>query len=93
LKVLGLRFNYITNDGATYLHEKLTSHKTKIEEVFLRNNLIDDMTINNLEKINDGKKTMFALDLLEKLKYLDPRRLERSVWISPINNVNLQSLK
>lgn len=48
LKILGLRFNYITNVGATYLYNKLTSNKTKVEEIFLRNNLIDDMAVNNL---------------------------------------------
>lgn len=31
LKILGLRFNYITNIGATYLYNKLTSNKTKVE--------------------------------------------------------------
>lgn len=31
--------------------------------------------------------------MLEKLKYLDPGRLERTVWIHPINNINLQNLK
>ena len=31
LKILGLRFNYITNVGATYLYNKLTSNKTKVE--------------------------------------------------------------
>lgn len=75
LKVMGLRFNYITNVGATYLHNKLTGNKTKVEEVFLRNNLIDDAAINNLEQIKEHEQSTIAIDVLEKLKYLDPERL------------------
>ena len=31
--------------------------------------------------------------MLEKLKYLDTERMERSVWIHPIQNISLPSLK
>ncbi len=31
--------------------------------------------------------------MLEKLKYLDSERLERTIWIHPINSINLQNLK
>lgn len=31
LKILGLRFNYITNVGATYFYNKLASNKTRVE--------------------------------------------------------------
>jgi hypothetical protein len=93
LKVLGLRFNYITNGGATYLYNKLTTSKTKVEEVFLRNNLVDDIATSNLEQIKTHEHSTIAVDLLEKLKYLDSGRLERTVWIYPMDKINLQSLK
>lgn len=51
LIILGLRFNFINNIGATYLFNKITAAKTKIEEIFLKNNLIDDVALNNLEHI------------------------------------------
>lgn len=93
IKILGLRFNFITNNGATYMYNKLTSGKTRIEEVFLKNNQIDDMALNNLEHIRDFEKSTISIDMLEKLKYLDAERMERSVWIHPISNINLQNLK
>jgi hypothetical protein len=90
---LGLRFNYITNGGATYLYNKLTTTKTKVEEVFLRNNLVDDMAISNLEQIKNHEKSTIAVDLMERLKYLDSGKLERTIWIHPVIGINLQNLK
>ena len=57
LKILGIRFNFITNVGGTYMYNKLTANKTMIEEVFMRNNLIDDMAINNLDMIKAHEKS------------------------------------
>lgn len=51
------------------------------------------MATNNLQQIKDHEKSSIAVDLLEKLKYLDPARLERTVWIHPVENINLQNLK
>ena len=92
LKILGLRFNFITNVGGTYLYNKLTGTKTMVEEIFLRNNLIDDMAINNLDMIKSHEKSNISIDLLEKIKYLDSDRNERTIWIHPIENINLQNL-
>lgn len=55
--------------------------------------MIDDVAVNNLEQIQKHEKSAIALDVLEKLKYLDPEKLERTIWIHPINNINLQNLK
>ena len=53
LKILGLRFNFITNNGATYMYNKLVSVKNSVEEIFIKNNQIDDMALNNLEQIKN----------------------------------------
>lgn len=52
------------------MYNKLVTSKTQVEEVFVRNNQIDDVGVNGLERIKDEKKSTIALDLLEKLKYL-----------------------
>lgn len=93
IKILGLRFNFITNVGATYMYNKLAGSKNVIEEIFLRNNLIDDIALNNLEQIKEHEKSRISIDMLEKLKYLDPERSERTIWVHPIEGVNLQNLK
>ena len=53
LKILGLRFNFITNNGATYMYNKLVSVKNSVEEILIKNNQIDDMALNNLEQIKN----------------------------------------
>ena len=81
LKVLCYRFNFITNSAAEYLITQITSKPNKLEEVFMRNNSLDDIGISNL----------YAL--LEKIKYLEPEKSDRTVWIHPIASINLQKLK
>ena len=93
IKILGLRFNFITNNGATYMYNKLTGAKTCVEEIFIKNNQIDDMALNNLDQIRVYEKSKIAIDMLEKLKYLETERMERSVWIHPIQNISLPTLK
>jgi hypothetical protein len=76
-----------------FFYNLLTTKKTKIEEVFLRNNLIDDAAISQLDQIKRHVNCPITMDLVEKLKYLDSERLERTIWIHPINSINLQNLK
>ena len=59
----------------------------------MKNNQIDDMALNNLEQIREFEKSPISIDMLEKLKYLDSEKMERTVWIHPIQNINLHSLK
>lgn len=42
--------------------------------------------------IEESKSTI-SIDLLEKVKYLDQDRLDRTVWIHPISQINLGALK
>ena len=63
-----------------------------VEEIFMRNNLLDDVAINNLDLIKSHEKSNISIDLLEKIKYLDSDKCERSIWIHPIENMNLQNL-
>lgn len=79
--------------GATYLCNKLTSSNTKVEEVFLANNLVDDAAINNLEQIRDHEKSRLYIDIFDKLKYIEQERLERTIWIHPIDRISLHRLK
>jgi hypothetical protein len=64
LKILCLRFNFITNLGATYLLNKISGNANKMEEIFIRNNLLDDLGINNLDSIHTQEKSKVSIDLL-----------------------------
>ena len=59
----------------------------------MRNNSLDDVGINNLFLIQDQKKSKLSIDLLEKIKYLEQEKSDRTIWIHPIANINLQKLK
>jgi hypothetical protein len=54
IKILGLRFNFLTNTSVIYLLNKLTGTKTQVEELFVKNNLIDDEGIYKLNAIHDA---------------------------------------
>jgi predicted nucleotide-binding protein (sugar kinase/HSP70/actin superfamily) len=76
-----------------FFYNLLTTKKTKIEEIFLRNNLIDDAAISQLDHIKRHVNCPITMDLVEMLKYFDSERLERTIWIHPINSINLHNLK
>ena len=38
-------------------------------------------------------KQELSIDLLERVKFLDQERLDRTVWVHPISSINLASLK
>jgi len=93
LKVLGTRFNFLTNVGITYLYNKIQGAKTKVEEIFVKNNLMDDRGLYNLSQIFNEDKSKLNIDILAKVKYLEQEKSERTIWVHPIMGVNLQNLK
>lgn len=72
---------------------QLFSHPNKIEEIFMRNNSVDDVGINKLNIIHEENKSKLSIDLLEKIKYLEQEKSDRTVWIQPIEGIYLQKLK
>jgi hypothetical protein len=41
----------------------------------------------------EASKVNISIDMIEKLKYLDQEKLDRTVWVHPIASINLASLK
>ncbi len=93
LKVLCFRFNFITNSTADYLITQITTKPNKLEEIFMKNNNLDDIGIGNLYSLHEKSKTKVSIDILERIKYLEQEKSDRTVWIHPISNINLQNLK
>lgn len=54
---------------------------------------MDDRGLSNLEKVHEEDHSKIAIDSLRKIKYLEQDRSERTVWIHPIQGINLQNLK
>ncbi len=93
MRVLCFRFNFVTNSAAEYLITELSTKPNKIEEIFMKNNALDDVGINSLYSIHEQNKSKLSIDLLEKIKYLEQEKSDRTVWIHPILGINLQRLK
>lgn len=46
-----------------------------------------------LRDIVESNKCQLSIDQLEKVKFLDQERLDRTVWVHPIASINLAGLK
>ena len=46
-----------------------------------------------LKDLMQTAKQELSIDLLEKVKYLDQEKIDRTVWVHPISSINLASLK
>ncbi len=93
LRILGARFNFLTNEGLFESVGKLAEGKSGLEELFIRNNLTNDEGIYKLKDLQQSQGLRVAIDLLERVKYLDQEKTDRTIWIHPINKINIGSLK
>ena len=46
-----------------------------------------------LKDLMQTAKQELSIDLLDKVKYLDQEKIDRTVWVHPISSINLASLK
>lgn len=93
LKILGLRFNFLTNSGIEQMFDSISKFKCPLEQIYIRNNLIDEVNNFSLNQKHSDLKLKVSVDIFEKLKYLEPERLERTIWIHPVANFNAQQIK
>lgn len=93
LRIIGLRFNFLTKVGVIELFEAIPKMKCPLEQIYLKNNLIDEVENFSLSQKHQEMKLKPSVDMFEKLKYLEPERLERTIWIHPVTGFNAQQLK
>ena len=84
IKGISIRYNFISDDGADKFFEIILKD-SQINKVFLKNNHLTEPYIANLEKVIKAADHHIYLDCLDKIKHLDQDKLDRSIWISPIN--------
>ena len=46
-----------------------------------------------MKDLHGSKGMRVSIDLLERVKYLDQDKTDRTIWIHPINKINIGSLK
>lgn len=83
LSQLGIRANFINDNGIGYLFEKLIINKQQIKEVYLKANFLSEYyKIELAQKVQEKKITVFV-DEFRAVDYLVKERLDKSIWISP----------
>lgn len=85
LKQLGVRFNFINDDGFNYFFENaILKNKSKVSHVYLMQNyMTEHFTLELQGKIEAAQKKIYV-DGFEKIQYLSQARQDRSIWISPL---------
>ena len=92
IRHLGLRFNFIKDDGFAYLFDNaiFIAGKSKITNIYcLQNYLTEHYTLQLGAKV-EQLGTKIYVDAFEKLQYLSQDRLDRSIWISPLKSQQVQ---
>ena len=96
IKYLGLRFNFITEDGAISFLKKLFSsgkYAGKLQSLYIKNNNINEFGLFNVMKVVQNLNVKLHFDVFDKLKLLDSSILERTVWIHPARVGTPQAIK
>lgn len=88
LTQLGIRSNFINDNGISYLFEKLIlpheGRKQQITEVYLKTNFLSEYFRISLSNQVNEKKVQVYVDDFRATDYLVKEKLEKSIWISPI---------
>jgi hypothetical protein len=87
IRYLGCRYNFVKSNCLMSCINKLKD--TKIDSLEISNNSIDQNTINLLYSklyASESYLNHLKLDIFEMLNFISSEKLERSVWISPLNN-------
>ena len=86
IKSLGLRFNFIKDDGFAYLFDNaiFAEGKSKIQNLYLMQNYLSEHYTLQLAAKSEQLGKRLYIDVFEKIQYLNQDRLDRSIWISPM---------
>ena len=85
LRSLGLRYNFIKDEGILKFFEKAVfGNQTKLDKLSLKYNYITEPIASEIDSKLAEKKKLISIDILDKIKYMNPEMLDRSIWISPL---------
>ena len=85
LRYLGLRFNFIDADGVTSFLKKVYNEGSKpsLEEIFIKNNTINEFGLNDILKVYQKLNVKLAIDSFDKFRVVENDILERTIWVHP----------
>jgi hypothetical protein len=91
LKTLGLRMNFINDDGfSRFFDEVILSGMSKIENLYITQNNISDFKALRLQKALTEQKMKIYIDQFEKLYHQSDDRMKRTLWFGPISPGNYE---
>jgi len=88
LKVLSCRYNFIKTKTFVSFIERVQANENKIEYAELGNNSFEEkslLSLYNKSYVESVDKKMIHTDVFEFLYHTSPEKIDRTVWISPIN--------
>lgn len=93
---MGLKFNHLTEEGVKDLLLAVFDKEpygSKLQELFIFNNQIDEEDLFALKKLCEDKKLKVSIDLFHKFRYLESERLERTIYFYPVKNIDRKAVK
>ena len=91
LTQLGIRSNFINDDGINYLFEKLVlpvysgPRKQNLTEIYLKSNFLSEYFRISLAKQVKSANVKVFVDDFRATDYLVKDKLDKSIWISPVS--------
>jgi len=83
LHELGLKLNFIKDNGALQVAKAVSTSPT-IRSFKMAGNQIEDVTLLSISELLKNAQNSF--DLAPRVALLDPERVARSVWVTPLNS-------
>lgn len=88
LKHLATRYNFIRTNTFLKLLDSIANKENKINSVEIQNNNIEEKQLLSLYKkyYSEAKEPLdLYIDIFNILYHIDPEKIERTVWISPLS--------
>lgn len=83
LSTIGLRSNFINDDGIAYLFDNLVFKPSGIKKLYLQNNFLSEHFKISLAGECETKNLSIFIDEFVYVDHLSKESLETSIWISP----------
>lgn len=87
IKKLGIRANFINDDGFSELFEKLVypaQGKHSLSHIFMEQNFLTEHKKIALHQEVQKKKANIYVDEFESVLFLEKELLDRSIWLAPL---------
>lgn len=85
LRTLGLRFNFISDDGMlAFFSKAVFGAASPLHHIYIKGNYMTEHSVVTLQAQMTEKKVVLHVDIFERLKFLHQEKLERSIWVSPM---------